>query len=157
MMGRHTSTVRSERDGVVTIVTIDRPAVRNAVDGARAAALAEAFRRFEADDGFGRRDAHGRRADLLRGCGSEETFRIKGVLNSGPGKPSNDVIAFRKMMGFQGALILLHPRMRGRRGTMGWEHDPRRQVHHRRCLERGGTPAHPEVTAAGSAKGSGPV
>jgi enoyl-CoA hydratase len=45
------STVRSERDGAVTIVTIDRPAVRNAVDRPTAAALADAFRRFDADDG----------------------------------------------------------------------------------------------------------
>ena len=44
------STVRSERDGAVTIVTIDRPSVRNAVDGPTAAALADAFRRFDADD-----------------------------------------------------------------------------------------------------------
>jgi enoyl-CoA hydratase len=43
------SGVRSDRDGPVAIVTIDRPAVRNAVDGAAAAALAEAFRRFDAD------------------------------------------------------------------------------------------------------------
>jgi len=44
------STVRSERDGAVTIVTIDRPAVRNAVDRPTAAALADAFRRFDADE-----------------------------------------------------------------------------------------------------------
>ena len=46
----HMSTVRCERDGAVTIVTIDRPEVRNAVDGPTAAALADAFRRFDADD-----------------------------------------------------------------------------------------------------------
>ncbi len=39
-----------ERDGPVTIVTIDRPEARNAVDGPTAALLAEAFRGFEADD-----------------------------------------------------------------------------------------------------------
>ena len=43
------SGVRSERDGSVAIVTLDRPAVRNAVDGPTAAALSDAFRRFEAD------------------------------------------------------------------------------------------------------------
>jgi enoyl-CoA hydratase len=42
--------VRYEIDGPVAIVTIDRPAVRNAVDGPTAAGLAEAFRRFDADD-----------------------------------------------------------------------------------------------------------
>jgi enoyl-CoA hydratase len=44
------STVRYETDGATAIVTIDRPAVRNCVDGPTAAALAEAFRRFAADD-----------------------------------------------------------------------------------------------------------
>ena len=39
-----------ETDGPVAIVTINRPAARNAVDGPTAAALAGAFRRFEADD-----------------------------------------------------------------------------------------------------------
>jgi len=38
------------RDGAVFIVTIDRPDVRNAVDGPTAALLADAFREFEADD-----------------------------------------------------------------------------------------------------------
>jgi len=42
-------TVRFEIDGPLAIVTIDRPAVRNAVDGPTAAALADAFRRFDAE------------------------------------------------------------------------------------------------------------
>ncbi|HEV2450322.1 MAG TPA: crotonase/enoyl-CoA hydratase family protein [Streptosporangiaceae bacterium] len=42
--------VRIDRDGPVTIVLIDRPEVRNAVDGPTAAALADAFRAFDADD-----------------------------------------------------------------------------------------------------------
>ncbi len=42
--------VRIERDGPVTIVTIDRPAARNAVDRPTAARLADAFRAFAADD-----------------------------------------------------------------------------------------------------------
>ena len=37
-------------EGPVTIVTIDRPDVRNAVDGPTAAALAEAFRAFDTDE-----------------------------------------------------------------------------------------------------------
>jgi enoyl-CoA hydratase len=45
-----TATVRVDNDGPVTIVTIDRPDVRNAVDGPTAAALADAFRTFEKDD-----------------------------------------------------------------------------------------------------------
>ena len=43
------SGVRSETDGPVAIVTLERPAVRNAVDGPTAAALCDAFRRFDAD------------------------------------------------------------------------------------------------------------
>jgi enoyl-CoA hydratase len=42
-------TVRIAKTGPVTTVTIDRPEVRNAVDGPTAAALAEAFREFDAD------------------------------------------------------------------------------------------------------------
>lgn len=45
-----TNTVRYDSDGPVVVVTIDRPQVRNAVDGPTAAALAEAFRRFDGDD-----------------------------------------------------------------------------------------------------------
>jgi enoyl-CoA hydratase len=44
------SSVRFETDGPVAIVTIDRPAVRNCVDGPTAAALADAFRRFDGDE-----------------------------------------------------------------------------------------------------------
>jgi len=42
--------IRVERNGPVTVVTIDRPDVRNAVDADHAAALFEAFTSFEADD-----------------------------------------------------------------------------------------------------------
>ena len=42
--------VRVERDGPVTTVLLSRPERRNAVDGATAAALADAFRAFDADD-----------------------------------------------------------------------------------------------------------
>ena len=43
-------TVHVEHDGPVTIVTIDRPEARNAVDRPTADALANAFRDFDADD-----------------------------------------------------------------------------------------------------------
>jgi enoyl-CoA hydratase len=42
-------TVVVSREGPVTVVTIDRPAVRNAVDSATAQALREAFAGFDAD------------------------------------------------------------------------------------------------------------
>ncbi len=45
-----TNTVRTERDGPLFVVTIDRPNMRNAIDGPTAAALAQAFRAFDADD-----------------------------------------------------------------------------------------------------------
>ncbi|HLK24247.1 MAG TPA: crotonase/enoyl-CoA hydratase family protein [Caulobacteraceae bacterium] len=44
--------VEFETDGVVAIVTINRPEARNAVDRATAEALAAAFRRFDADEGL---------------------------------------------------------------------------------------------------------
>ena len=44
-------TVRITQDGLTTVVTIDRPDVRNAVDRATAQDLADAFRDFEADPG----------------------------------------------------------------------------------------------------------
>jgi enoyl-CoA hydratase len=43
------SGIRTDHDGAVTVVTIDRLGVRNAVDGPTAAALAAAFRAFDAD------------------------------------------------------------------------------------------------------------
>ena len=42
--------VRTEVDGRVLIVTIDRPRVRNAVDRPTADALTAAFRTFDGDD-----------------------------------------------------------------------------------------------------------
>src|SRR5258708_14988204 len=41
--------VRVERAGTVTTVILERPEVRNAVDGPTAAALAQAFREFDVD------------------------------------------------------------------------------------------------------------
>ncbi|MEP7020950.1 MAG: crotonase/enoyl-CoA hydratase family protein [Pseudonocardiales bacterium] len=42
-------TVRIDRDGAVWTVVLDRPEVRNAVDGPTAQALADALRQFDAD------------------------------------------------------------------------------------------------------------
>ena len=42
--------VRYERVGAATVLTIDRPERRNAVDGPTAERLADGYRRFEADD-----------------------------------------------------------------------------------------------------------
>src|SRR5207247_252003 len=46
------STVLFDTDGEVAVVTINRPEVRNAVDDPTAAALVEAFRRFDAEEGL---------------------------------------------------------------------------------------------------------
>jgi enoyl-CoA hydratase len=46
------STVRYEIDDRIVVITIDRPEVKNAVDRLTAEALADAFRRFDADDGL---------------------------------------------------------------------------------------------------------
>ncbi len=42
-------TVKLTREGPVTVVTLDRPDVRNAVDGPTAASLSDAFSEFDAD------------------------------------------------------------------------------------------------------------
>jgi enoyl-CoA hydratase len=68
-----------ERDGPVTTVVIDRPGVRNAVDGPTAAALAEAFGEFDRDDG-----AH---AAVLTGAGG--TFCAGADLKSVGGPDGN--------------------------------------------------------------------
>jgi enoyl-CoA hydratase len=77
------ATVTTTRDGTTLIVTIDRPEVRNAVDGPTAAALAEAFRAFDAD--------HGLAVAVLTGAGG--TFcagaDLKGVA-AGRGNPVDD-------------------------------------------------------------------
>ena len=54
-------TVRYETDGPLCVVTIDVPGKRNAVDGPTAAALCDAFLRFEADDAL--------RVAILTGAG----------------------------------------------------------------------------------------
>jgi enoyl-CoA hydratase len=51
--------VRVERDGPVYTVLLSRPGRRNAVDGTAAAALADAFRAFDADDGAAVAVLHG--------------------------------------------------------------------------------------------------
>jgi enoyl-CoA hydratase len=52
MVSPDTPTVVTVQEGRVLVVTIDRPAVRNAVDRPTADALVEAFRAFDDDDGL---------------------------------------------------------------------------------------------------------
>ena len=42
--------VHYEVEGPIAVVTIDRPEVRNAIDGSTAKQLAESFQNFESDD-----------------------------------------------------------------------------------------------------------
>jgi enoyl-CoA hydratase len=73
--------VAVERNGPVTTVILDRPEVRNAVDGPTAQALADAFRAFDADDGarvgvlWGAGGAFCAGADL-RAAGGERGNRV---------------------------------------------------------------------------------
>ncbi|CAN5692019.1 crotonase/enoyl-CoA hydratase family protein [soil metagenome] len=76
-----------ETIGPVAIVTIDRPAVRNAVDGPTAAALAEAFRSVEADDAV--------TAAVLTGaggtfCAGADLLAITAGSGANPVRPDGD-------------------------------------------------------------------
>jgi enoyl-CoA hydratase len=62
------ASVDYEIDGPVAIVAIDRPEVRNAVDGPTAVSLAEAFRRFDADPGLSVAVLTGRHGNFCAGA-----------------------------------------------------------------------------------------
>ncbi|AUI64218.1 crotonase/enoyl-CoA hydratase family protein [Amycolatopsis sp. BJA-103] len=80
------------REGPVTTVTLNRPDARNAVDGPTAAALAEAFRAFDADEEAavavltGSGDAFCAGADL-KAVGTDRTNSL-GPVGDGPMGPS---------------------------------------------------------------------
>ncbi len=92
-----TDTVHFESRGALAIVTIDRAAHRNAVDGPTAAALAAAFRRFVADEalnvgvltGAGGTFCAG--ADL-KAIGSERSNRVA-LDGDGPMGPTRMLLA----------------------------------------------------------------
>ncbi|MBO0839916.1 MAG: enoyl-CoA hydratase/isomerase family protein, partial [Sciscionella sp.] len=60
--------VEVDRRGPVTVVVLDRPRVRNAVDAAHAAALTEAFEAFDADDDAAVAVLHGRGGHFCAGA-----------------------------------------------------------------------------------------
>jgi enoyl-CoA hydratase/carnithine racemase len=64
--------VRVERDGPVFTVLLSRPERRNAVDRATAAALAEAFREFDADSGAAVAVLHGEGGVFCAGADLKE-------------------------------------------------------------------------------------
>ena len=65
--------VRYEQTGAVVLVTIDRPAQLNAINGEVRAGLFAAFRRFEADDSA--------RVAILTGAGAKAFCRINPVVS----------------------------------------------------------------------------
>jgi enoyl-CoA hydratase len=79
--------VRVERDGPVTTVLLSRPDRRNAVDGATAAALAAAFRRFDEDDDAAVGVLHGEGGVFCAGADLKEAGTAAGnrVDKSGDG------------------------------------------------------------------------
>jgi enoyl-CoA hydratase len=70
-----------EKQGPVTTVILNRPEVRNAVDGPTAAALAAAFRAFDADP----------EAAVAVLCGAGSTFCAGADLNAVGGERSNTI------------------------------------------------------------------
>jgi enoyl-CoA hydratase len=68
----NTSGVRVEHNGPVTTVLLSRPERRNAVDGATAAALADAFRSFDADDDAAVAVLHGEGGVFCAGADLQE-------------------------------------------------------------------------------------
>src|SRR5262245_1807217 len=85
------STVRYETDGPIAIVTIDRPKVRNCVNGPTARDLAAAFRRFDADANLavailtGAEGCFCAGADLKGAAGASESSENLGVSLDGDG------------------------------------------------------------------------
>ena len=84
--------VRVERAGPVTTVLLSRPERRNAVDGATAAALAGAFRRFESDPEAAVAVLHGEGGTFcagadLRAAGTPDGNRV-GAGGDGPMGPT---------------------------------------------------------------------
>src|SRR5947209_440566 len=78
-------TVSSE--GPVRIVTLDRPDVRNAVDGEHAVALHDAFREFDADDSASVAVLHGAGGVFCAGADLGAVSRGQMPL---PGPPDDD-------------------------------------------------------------------
>jgi enoyl-CoA hydratase len=80
--------VHVDRRGPVTIVSLDRPEVRNAVDAAHAAALTEAFGAFDADDSAAVAVLHGRGGTFCAGADLKAVARAElhvGAPGTGPG------------------------------------------------------------------------
>jgi|ERR1051326_1320257 enoyl-CoA hydratase len=82
-----TNSVITTRDGKVLTVTIHRPEVKNAVDSATAAALADAFKQFEGDDALCAAVLTGARGSFCAGADLREVAegRRTTIEKNGPG------------------------------------------------------------------------
>ena len=78
LIGCMDASVRVERDGAVTVVTLDRPHVRNAVDAATAAALHAAFLDFDADPAAKVGVFHGANGHFCAGWDLQAGARLAG-------------------------------------------------------------------------------
>jgi enoyl-CoA hydratase len=79
--------VQIEHDGPVTVVTIDRPAARNAVDSATARTLLEAFEAFDQDDSAHVAILTGSQGTFCAGADLKALFRgdRRPIPDAGPG------------------------------------------------------------------------
>jgi enoyl-CoA hydratase len=80
-----TGAVRIERDGPVYTVLLSRPERRNAVDGATAKALADAFREFDADEQAAVAVLHGEGGIFCAGADLKEAGTPQGNVVQGDG------------------------------------------------------------------------
>jgi enoyl-CoA hydratase len=118
------STVLYDTDGPVAVITIDRPAARNAVNHATAQALAAAFRRFDTDPSSSVAILTGRGGAFCAGFDLKETaagrrgHRVEsGDAPMGPTrlKLSKPVIAAIEGPAVAGARALVRPQGGGAR------------------------------------------
>src|SRR2546430_16084495 len=99
-------TVRTEVDGAVLTVTIDRPEVRNAVDPETARALAAAFSDFNANDELSVAVLTGAAGNFC--AGGDLNARGAGSRYEGGGAGTRPMGAPRRLFGKAG-----HPPLRG--------------------------------------------
>jgi enoyl-CoA hydratase len=90
-------TVHYEAEGAVVTVTIDRPAARNAVDPDTAAALADCFRRFAADEALAAAVLTGAGGNFcagfdLKAIAAGTTNRLSATGEDGPMGPTRLVL-----------------------------------------------------------------
>ena len=90
-------TISISDDGVVRVVTIERPAVRNAVDGPTARLLYDAFVEFDADDAVAVAVLTGRGGTFCCGCRSRRDRRPAAATTSAPSPPTRSSVRIGPM------------------------------------------------------------